>query len=213
MTHLYPIYVNLEQKDCVVIGGGKVAERKIETLLEYGAHISVISPFVEPGIEHWAKQGLIGLKRTEFSPIHIEHAFLVFIATNDTALNKQVAMLCRERNILVNAVDDPPNCDFYVPSVLRRQSLSVAISTEGKSPSFAAKLRQELDNHIPDEYGDFVELLGEVRETIKYSGLDIEERKKLFYRLVDSDISDLIKQGDKQKAEERIKQCISSWQE
>ncbi len=212
MGHLYPIYLNLKHKNCLVIGGGKVAERKTETLLEYEANVKVVSPAVENRIAEWALQGRIQLKKTVFCEEDLEGAFLVFIATDNNSVNQEITAMCRERNILVNAVDDPPNCDFYVPAVIRRSSLSVAISTEGKSPLFASRLKQMLSVHVPEEYGDFVDMMGAVREKIRNSDLSIEERKSLLYELMDSDILDLVRQGDKQKAEERIRTCISSWQ-
>jgi precorrin-2 dehydrogenase/sirohydrochlorin ferrochelatase len=208
---MYPIFLNLLDKTSVVIGGGAVAERKIETLIEYGAKIRVISPQLGEKIHKWAEDGIIQLKQAEFCPEDLEGAFIVFIATDNRLLNQQIADLCRNQGILVNAVDDPPNCDFYVPSLLKRNSLSVAISTEGKSPLFAARLRQELEELIPEAYGDFVEMMGVVREEIKLSNLKIEERKELFQFLLNSDILDLLRCGQKQKAEERMKECISSW--
>ena len=137
---------------------------------------------------------------------------MVFVATNDMDTNRMVAKWCRERGILVNAVDDPPNCDFYVPAVVRRNSLVVAISTEGKSPMFARKLREQLEELIGEEYGEFVDFLGEQREPIKQAVRDIEERKKIFAALADSDILDLLKAGERERAKERMEQCMSSWQ-
>jgi precorrin-2 dehydrogenase/sirohydrochlorin ferrochelatase len=189
-----------------------VARRKIESLLEYNAKVRVVSPRVEAIIEEWAAKGLITWQKRNFAADDLQDALLVFIATDNSDLNSQIAGLCRQKNIMVNAVDDPSNCDFYVPSVLRRKSLSLAISTAGKSPLFAARLRRELEDIVTDEYGDFVEMLGEFREQIKSSGLPIEDRKRLYTELVNSDILELLKIGAKEKVEERIKQCMSSWQ-
>jgi len=212
MSQFYPVYLNLNQKNCLVVGGGKVAERKIETLMEYEANVKVVSPLVENRIEEWASQGKIELNHAVFCEEDLEGIFIVFIATDHYSINQKIAAMCRERRILVNAVDDPPNCDFYVPAVLRRKSLSIAISTEGKSPLFASRLKQKLSQHVPEAYGDFVDMMGSVRELIKNSTLTMEERKHLLSQLIDSDILELLQQGDKQKAEERIRVCISSWQ-
>lgn len=213
MAHFYPIYLQMENRSCLVIGGGKVAERKIISLLEHGACIKVVSPRVEPTISDLDKQGLISWCRREFVPTDLECAFLVFIATNDSETNRNVAHLCRERGILVNAVDDPPNCDFYVPAVLRRQSLSLAISTEGKSPLLAGKLRKELETIIGEEYGELVEIMGEQREKVKNSKLGIEQREKIFASLINSDILALLKTGNREKVEERIGECMSFLQD
>jgi len=209
MEHLYPIFINLADKMCLVVGGGKVAQRKIETLLEYKAQVLVVSPGVTDRIKYWAERKHITWKSRLFEPSDLEDVFLVFIATGDSRTNKEIAALCRDRGIMVNAVDDPENCDFYVPAILRRDSLCIAVSTEGKSPLLAAKLRNELENMIPAEYGDWVEILGRLRDEIKRSDLDIDRRQQLFTDLVYSDILDLLIQGRKQEAEERITACMS----
>jgi len=213
MAHLYPIYLNLAGKNCLVVGGGKVAERKVATLLEYEAQIRLVSPEIGSNLAAWANLKLIELRARLFTPEDLEDIFLVFAATGDQAINKNITSLCREKGILVNAVDDPPNCDFYVPSILRRNSLCLAISTEGKSPLLAAKLRRELEKFIPEEYGDWVDILGDLREQIKDSDLSIEERRSIFETLVNSDILDLLKEDRKEQIEERIKQCMSCLQE
>lgn len=212
MAHLYPIFLNLTGRLCLVVGGGKVAERKIATLLEYEARVRVVSPEFTPKIEDWADQGIIGLYERVFEPQDLEDISLVFAATGDEQINGYVSELCRQKMILVNAVDDPPHCDFFVPSILRRQSLCVAISTEGKSPLLAAKLRRELEKFIPVEYGEWVEILGGLRDQIKNSTLDIDERREIFEALVNSDILDLLREGRNEQIKERIQQCMSCLQ-
>lgn len=209
MEHLYPIYINLAGKKCLVVGGGKVAQRKIETLLEYKARVLVASPVVTDPIDVWAQSNLISWAGRNFEPADLADVFLVFIATGDNQTNKEIASLCRDRGIMVNAVDDPENCDFFVPAILRRESLCIAVSTEGKSPLLAAKLRNELESLIPSAYGEWVETLGRLRDEIKHADLDIKQRQQLFAELVNSDILELIIQGRKQQAEERINECMS----
>ena len=213
MAHLFPIYLSLSQKECLVVGGGQVAERKIADLLECEANINVISPTAGDLIRLWSNQGLISWQAREVEESDLDNIFMVFVATNNMHTNRMVVKWCRERGILVNAVDDPPNCDFYVPAVVRRNSLVVAISTEGKSPMFARKLREQLEELIGEEYGEFVDFLGEQREYIKQAVTDIEERKKVFKALVDSDILDLLKAGERERVKERMEQCMSSWQD
>lgn len=213
MAHLFPLYLSLSEKKCLVVGGGQVAERKIADLLECEANINVISPTAGDLIRLWSNQGLISWQARKVENSDLDNIFLVFVATNDMHINQMVVNWCRERGILVNAVDDPPNCDFFVPAVVRRNSLVVAISTEGKSPMFARKLREQLEQLIGEEYGEFVDFLGEQREYIKQAVTDIEERKKVFKALVDSDILDLLKAGERERAKERMEQCMSSWQD
>ncbi len=211
MTNLYPVYIDLTNKKCLVIGGGKVAERKIDNLLEYGCLIRVVSPQVEKNIQIWADQNLIQLYRREFQEQDIADSFMVFVATDNNRINEKVSKMCRERGIMVNAVDDPPHCDFYIPSIVRRNSLVLAISTGGKSPAFARRLRSELEEIITPEYGEFVDILGEQRELIKDRIKDIEIRKKIFEELVYSDIIDLLKAGEKERAKEKVERCMSYW--
>jgi len=212
MEHLYPIYLHVAGKNCLIIGGGPVAERKAASLLEYGANIKIVSPGAEKRIADWAEQNRLQWIARAFDRHDLENVFMVFIATDDNSLNKEIADLCRQKGILVNAVDDPPNCDFFVPSVLRRDSLAIAISTEGRSPLFAARLRRRLETIITEEYGQFVDILGQIREELRHSSLDITQRKQVLEQIVDSDLLDLLLDGRHKEAEERINQCMSSWQ-
>ncbi|HHV16853.1 MAG TPA: bifunctional precorrin-2 dehydrogenase/sirohydrochlorin ferrochelatase, partial [Gelria sp.] len=161
----------------------------------------------------WSGCNRQGWQAREIEVSDLDNVCMVFVATNNMDANRLVVNWCRERGILVNAVDDPPNCDFYVPAVVRRNSLVVAISTEGKSPMFARKLREQLEGFIGEEYGEFVDFLGEQREPIKQAVNDIEKRKRIFEALVDSDILDLLKAGERERAKERMEQCTSSWQD
>lgn len=213
MAHLYPINLSLAGRRCLIVGGGKVAERKVASLLEYEPELRLVSPQVESNIQQWANQGWLDWIPRKFEMNDLDQVFMVFIASNDTSVNQEIAGLCRARGILVNAVDDPPNCDFYVPSVLRRDSLVVAISTEGKSPMYAARLRRELEAVITEQHGQFVDMLGQIRQEVKSSHLNIEQRKQIMEKLVYSDILELIQAGLDEKVEERIKQCMSSWQD
>lgn len=213
MANLFPVFLSLSGKECLVVGGGQVAERKIADLLECEANINVISPTAGDLIRLWSNQGLINWQAREIEESDLNNIFLAFVATNNMHTNQMVANWCRERGIMVNAVDDPPNCDFYVPAVVRRNSLIVAISTEGKSPMFARRLREQLEELIGEEYGEFVDFLGELREPVKQAVSDIEERKRIFAALADSDILDLLKAGERERAKERMEQCMSSWQD
>lgn len=209
MEHLYPIFIDLAGKKCLVVGGGKVAQRKVGTLLEYKAQVVAVSPDATERLKYWAQRAVITWHARLFDPSDLEGVFLVFIATGDYRTNEEIAALCREQGIMVNAVDDPDNCDFYVPAIMRRDSLCIAVSTEGKSPLLAAKLRDELEEMIPAAYGEWVGILGRLRDEIKGSGLDIDQRRQLFTDLVYSDILDLLMQGRRQEAEERITACMS----
>lgn len=188
-----------------------MALRKVENLLEYETNITVISPQVVKGIEELASQGIIKWLEKDFADNDLQDAFLVFIATDNSLINKHVGNLCQEAGILVNAVDDPPNCDFYVPAILRRGSLVLAISTEGKSPLYAQKLRQQLEETVTEAQGIFVDLLGEQRDIIKQRIPDIGTRQQIYRDLVNSDALGLLETGEEERARERIRECISFW--
>jgi len=211
MLELFPVYLDVTGRSCLVVGGGEVACRKVRNLLECGASITVVAPEAEEGIRQLARNREVTWYDREFVETDLEGMFLVFSATNQEGLNEVIAELCKKRNILVNVVDDPPRCTFLVPSVVRRGPLSVAISTGGNSPLFARKLREQLEQIITREHGEFVELLGQAREMAKRAYPDdMARRRKVFEALVDSDILELLFKGEKDRAKERIEQCIFS---
>lgn len=209
MQNLFPVFIDIKGKKAVVIGGGSVAERKVSDLLQCDANIVVISPKATQSIADWAESGCITWLKRNFEEKDLSGACLAFLATNDSITNRNIAGICRREGIMVNAVDDPENCDFYVPAVLRRQSLALAISTGGKSPLLAKRLKNELEDVVTEAYGEFVEILGEQRQIILDQVENISERKRIFEAMVYSDILDLLKMGEKDKARERIKQCMS----
>ncbi len=209
--HLFPINMSLQNKQCLVIGGGQVALRKVENLLMYETSITVVSPRAEDVIRELAQQGSITWHQRNFAEEDLLDVFLVFIATDDNSINQYINQLCNREGILVNAVDDPPNCDFYVPSVIRRGSLVVTVSTEGKSPLYAKKLRRKLEDTITETQGQLVDLLGEQREFIKARIADIDTRQEIFKALVELDVLDLLAAGEEEKARERMMECISFW--
>lgn len=213
MAGLFPIFLAMNDQHCVVVGGGQVAERKVENLLEYPVQIDLISPEATPKLQRWAENHQVNWIVRGFRPADIEGAFLVFAATDDQKVNREVAALCQDKDILVNAVDDPAYCDFYIPSTIRRDSLVLAISTEGKSPAYAKRLRKQLEENITDLHGKFVDLLGEQRELVKKTVPDIKTRQAIFETLANLDILDLIAQGEEEQIRERIEKCMSLWQE
>ena len=194
MSRFYPILVDLQGKKALVVGGGKVAQRKIESLLEYGASVHVIARELTAELEQLRSRKRIELLGGEFSEAHLEGAFLVIAATDDALLNRRVSQEAQKRGLLVNAVDQPADCNFIVPSVLSRGDLLIAVSTSGKSPAFARKVRLELDQHFGEEYGFFLNLMGNLRKEILRLGLSQEENKKTFEELVYSDLLQAIRQ-------------------
>jgi precorrin-2 dehydrogenase / sirohydrochlorin ferrochelatase len=209
---LYPVFLRLHDKLCVICGGGAVACRKVKNLLPCGAIVKVISPTADQRMKTWALRGRLTWHETKFSARHLTGAHMVFAVTDDRTENARISALCRKKGIPVNIADDPAGCDFFVPSVLRRKSLAVAVSTAGMSPMFARTIRKELEQTLTGAYGEFLDLLGDQRGTIQRAITDSARRRKIFKRLVASDILDLLKAGRKKEAKHRIQQCISSSQ-
>jgi len=208
MTNYYPINLDLREKLCLVVGGGKVAERKVESLLECGGSVRVISPSLTADLKELADQRKISYSQADFQEKDLEGIFLVIGATSDQGVNEQVAQAALKRNILVNIVDAAPSSNFIVPSTHRQGLLNISISTSGASPALAAKIRREIALSFGAEYAEFLEILQEIRPQVisKYSKQ--EERKRIFQSIIDSDILELIKKGNQEKVKERIAECI-----
>lgn len=210
MANLYPVYMNLEDKNCVVIGGGNVAERKVENLLKCGGKVTVVSPDITNKLNDLLISGHIKYINREYEDSDVEDAFIVICATDSEQINKKVANKCFEHNILVNVVDVPPLCNFYVPSVVRQGDLAISISTNGKSPGLAKKIRKDLERLYGSEYELFLEMMGEAREKVLAQCDNPRKRKEIFTSLVESDILELLKKGEYTLAKERISLCLSS---
>lgn len=209
MSYLYPVYLKLDHKLCLVVGGGKVAERKVRSLLECGAVVRVVSPEVTPHIKQWHNQEGLELWQREYQPQDLEDVFLVFAATNQSKVNQRIAEDCRIRNLPVNVVDDPEGCSFTVPSVIRRGKLSIAVSTGGASPLLAAKIRRQLEQHFGPEYGEFLEILSDLRQRVLSEVAEIEDRQDIYRKLIESDILELLKEEKRDQVKERINKCLS----
>jgi len=200
----YPVYLKLDGKKCLVVGGGRIAERKVNSLLESGAQVYVVSPVLTEWLEEIASKDMITVIRRNYTTTDLENAFLVIGATDLQAINTRVARDCHDRNILVNIVDNPGNCNFIVPAVFRQGSLSISISTDGKSPMLAKRIREELKSEFGPEYHEFLELMGNLREQVIAKFPDEKQRRDVFKELVYSDILELLKDGQGEKVKERI---------
>jgi len=188
----YPILVRLHGMKVVIVGGGVVAQRKIDTLLAYDADVHVVALDLTPKLRTYLEEQRIKLSGHEFEDRHLDGAFIVIAATDDPLLNRQVSERASARGLLINAVDQPADCNFFVPSILRRGDLTVAVSTSGKSPAFAKKVREGLEERFGDEYGSFLILMGCLREEILEKRLSQEENRRIFHQLVNSPILDAI---------------------
>ena len=165
-VNFFPMLVRLEGKKCLVVGGGKVAAEKIAGLLQHGAEVIVVSPDAASAIERQARSGVVTWRKRKFSGRDVSSVFLVIAATNSLAVNSSVLKASRRSGALCNSVDDPENCDFFYPAVVRRGPLQIAISTNGQSPAAAARLRRELEQQFGPEWGEWIEHIGRVRASL-----------------------------------------------
>ncbi len=185
---LFPLFLKLTARPTVVIGAGYLAESKIESLLAAQAHVKVVAPRVNARIRELADGGEIQLEERPYRAGDVAEAFLAVAATDDPAVNRAVFAEAEAANVLVNAVDDPPFCDFYFPSVVRRGDLLVAISTAGQSPALAQRLRKEINALLPLDTGDWLTELGNLRrEVLQLEPLN-EQRKDILHTLASRDV-------------------------
>ena len=180
---LFPMFLKLEGRRCLVVGAGAVGEQKIQGLIEAGAKVQAVAPQATDQVRKWANAGVINWQAREFESKDLEGKFLVIVATSSRELNESVFREAQQRQILCNVVDDPPHCDFYYASVVRRGDLQIAISTAGHSPALAQRLRRELQVQFGPEYGAWLSQLGEVRQKLFAAEIDPEERKRLLHQL------------------------------
>ena len=183
MTNLFPMFLKLEGRQCLVVGAGKVGEPKIGGLLETGARIRVVALDASPTVREWARTGKIDLELRPFVADDLDSAFLAIVATNSRSLNERSYHEAQRRHVLCNVVDVPGLCDFFYPAVVRRGDLQIAVSTAGQSPSLAQKLRQQLEKQFGPGYGSWVAELGETRKLILASDLDKERKLDLLHSL------------------------------
>ena len=205
MPTYYPMMVDLAGRRCLVVGGGRVAERKVALLLDCGAEVTVVSPVATRKITDLAARGAIRLARRTVRSGDLDRAFLAFAATDDAQVNQSVARAVRKAGGLVNVADAPDDCNFVVPSVVRRGDLTIAISTGGGSPALAKRLRQRLEATIGPEYEAFLAALRELRTRAQQVIADPAERQALFRRAVDSDLFAHAARGDT----DAVAACIS----
>jgi len=195
----YPVFLNINNRKCVVVGGGQVALRKVKALLEHGADVEVVSPGLCPELVEIAGSGEIHTIPREYRAGDLENAFVAIAATDNTEINQRVVAEARRRAVLVNVVDDAGNSDFIAPSYMRRGDITIAVSTGGKSPALARKIRSRLEKELGDEYAVLVSLIGEVRSEVRQRKIKIDGDG--WQEALDLDqLLGLLRQGEKERA-------------
>ena len=189
----YPVNLDIRNRDCLVVGGGAVGTRKVNTLLECGARVTVVSPDPTSHLKELDTTGSIVLKERPYRSEDIDSMFLVIGATDDEDLNRKISNDAERIGTLCNIADRPEVCNFILPAIISRGDLMITISTSGKSPALAKKLRQQLEILFGEEYADFLGLMGAIRGKLLSQAHEPEANKDLFNQLIDRDLIGLIK--------------------
>lgn len=189
----YPVNLDIKDKQCLVVGGGGVASRKAKTLMECEAIVTVVSPEFTQVLKDLEQNSDITLFQRPYQTSDLENKFLVIGATNDETLNRQINADAEQRNMLCNIADVPDICNFILPAIIRRGDLCLAISTSGKSPAFAKKLRKDLEKTFGDEYALFLTLMGEIRKKLLAEEHAPEAHKPIFEKMISHDMPAMIK--------------------
>ncbi|MDW7651343.1 MAG: bifunctional precorrin-2 dehydrogenase/sirohydrochlorin ferrochelatase [Bacillota bacterium] len=209
-TTYYPVFFQLKNKLCVVIGGGDVAARKAASLLAAGAAVRVVSPDLHPELESLAASGRIEALRCPYTKESLAGATLVIAATSRADVNREAAADCRALGIPVNVVDAPGLCDFIVPATLRRGPLTIAVSTGGSMPAMAKKIRRRLEEEFDEAYGELLDALGEARTRVLRDVEDPARRKAIFTALSGGDLLTVLRQEGRSELDKQIDEIIKN---
>ncbi|HXG58347.1 MAG TPA: bifunctional precorrin-2 dehydrogenase/sirohydrochlorin ferrochelatase [Thermoanaerobaculia bacterium] len=200
----YPIFLDLEGRDVLIVGGGNVCARKAETMLRYGARVTIVSPEVNGEIAQWEREGTVVVRRKRYEEADLDGTSIVIASTDDTAVNEQVAADCRRRRIPVNVVDVTPLCEFIVPAIVEEGSIQIAISTGGKSPALARTLKEELREIVSSACADLNDVLGSLRDGAKATLPTDADRKVFFDGILARGVLGMMRSGRRREAWETI---------
>jgi precorrin-2 dehydrogenase/sirohydrochlorin ferrochelatase len=203
--------LDIKHKKCAVIGGGSVANRKVKSLLQYEADIVIISEQLIAELANTVNKYKLDWQKKEYSSEDLFGNFMVFAATNNSEVNHQIYKEAKAKGILINVVDDPERCDFIVPSKLEQGDLTISISTNGKSPMLAKKIRQDLTETYTPAYGELLNILGDLRQKSMNHIPDENNRKKLYHDIVYSDIIHLLEKGNLETATKLVESLYNKY--
>lgn len=206
----FPINVDLQDRLCVVIGGGKVAYRKVHSLLKAGARIKLISPEIKAGVRSFVDEGVITWLERKYEPGDLEGSTIVFVAVDDPAVGAVVAEEAKNLNLLINVADIPHQCTFTLSSYIERGDLLLTISTGGKCPAYSRHMRHRLEEIVDDSYGEVLEILAHTREEILKLGVESDKCRDLLNNLIKTNIMDLVREGKRKDAEKLAEEIIAS---
>jgi uroporphyrin-III C-methyltransferase/precorrin-2 dehydrogenase/sirohydrochlorin ferrochelatase/precorrin-2 dehydrogenase/sirohydrochlorin ferrochelatase len=207
-TSYYPVYLSLAERLVVVVGGGAVAERKVAGLLTCGARVRLVAPEVTEGLARLAENGEIEHRARSYRSGDLEGAFLALAEPGDQEVRAAFFAEAEQRGIFANVEDDLDHCSFIAPSIVRRGDLVIAISTSGRAPALAVRLRQRLEAELGPEYAALLELAGRLRRPLAHAVPEFGERRRRWYELVDSNVLALFRDGRAVEARERAEQIM-----
>jgi siroheme synthase-like protein len=204
-----PVSLSLADRTCLVVGGGLVALRKVEVLLEYDTSITVVAPEVHEKLEYHAERGRIALEKRDYRSPEAAAYGLVIAATDDATLNRRVHEDTKGKTALVNVADDPKHCDFIFPAVLRRDCLTAAISTDGKAPFVSGHLRLVLENIFPTHWSRLMKLAASFRKKVQSQWADHPRRKNACYsEFLEADWKSMLKELDDEQIEAELTRML-----
>lgn len=200
----YPIYIDIEDRAVLIVGGGAVCARKAETMMGYGGRVTIVSPEITDEIAAWERDGALVVKRKKYAEPDLEGASIVIASTDDPCVNARVARDCRRRKIPVNVVDVTHLCEFIVPAIIQKGSIQIAVSTGGKSPAIGRTLKEDLQRAIGPEYAEVNDLLGTLRKSAKQVLPTDVDRKRFFDGIIAAGVLDMLRQNRRREAYEAI---------
>jgi siroheme synthase-like protein len=211
MAQLYPIFTDISGRRVLVVGGGKIAEEKVTNLISCQADIRLVSPKLTEPLELWASKEKISLFRRKVESADIDDAWLVIVACGVQSVNQWIYQRCQEKHIFCNVVDVTELCMFQVPAICRSGPLQLAVSTAGKSPALAKRIRQKLEKEYDQAYAILLETLGELRPILKEKYPDdLDRRSQIFERLANSNALELIRENRQKEFDLLVQECKNS---
>jgi precorrin-2 dehydrogenase/sirohydrochlorin ferrochelatase len=204
----YPVNLDVRNRECLVVGGGSVGERKVKTLLECGALVTVVTLLATESLQALASGGSIKFEKREYKPSDMEGKFLVIGATDNEAVNEEVSKDAAERGLLCNIADRPVACNFVLPAIVRQGDLLIAISTSNRSPAVARRIRETLEKQFGPEYTVLLTLMGAIRQKLLAQGKSPEAHKKMFERLLDEGLLEKVRENRIREIDGMLKEVL-----
>ncbi len=192
----YPVNLDVQDRECLVVGGGSVGERKVKTLLECGARVTVVTTLATERLQALASEGRVDLKTRGYEPTDLEGKFLVIGATDSKEINEKISKDAAKTGLLCNIADRPAACTFVLPAIVRQGDLLIAVSTSNKSPAVAKRIRQTLEKEFGPEYAVLLDLMGAIRQKLLAEAKSPEDHKRMFEQLLDQGLLKMIR-GDR----------------